>query len=209
MLLTFMRRRRSATLLAAFVLLPSSACIDLGKDYVEKQQYVLEVELPGRSISPTTIDEIIAVRTFTAGPGLEDPGLVYRTADVRYESDFYNEFFVPPSELVTSAVRKWMRAAHIFRAVVDPGSLEQADYVIDGCVTKLYGDYREQPRACLEIQLFLTHYGESGPEIVFHKTYSETEPAEAKKPDELVAAFNRALVRILKAWEAEFPAGLR
>ena len=60
MLLTFMRRRRSATLLAAFVLLPSSACIDLGKDYVEKQQYVLEVELPGRSISPTTIDEIIA-----------------------------------------------------------------------------------------------------------------------------------------------------
>ena len=96
-----------------------------------------------------------------------------------------------------------MRDMAAFRAVVDPGSLVEADYVIDGCVTKLFGDYRGEPAACLEIQLFLTRYSAGGPELVFSKTLSEREEARSKEAEELVAAFNRALGRVLGALEGD------
>jgi ABC-type uncharacterized transport system auxiliary subunit len=138
-----------------------------------------------------------------AGPGLDGPGLVYRVAEARYESDFYHEFFVPPSDFVTTALRRWMADAGLFQAVVEPGALTETDYVIDGCVSRLLGDYRDRPEAQLELQIFLTHFGEKGPEIAFHREYTEIEPLREKDPEELVAAFRRALARILSRCESD------
>jgi len=180
-----------------------AGCVGLSKDYVEKQQYVLEVVRKAEPVPGRAVDAIVSVRSFTAGPGLDGRGLVYRTDDARFEQDFYHEFFVVPTELVTGELRRWMRDMAAFRAVVDPGSLVEADYVIDGCVTKLFGDYRGEPAACLELQLFLTRYGPGGPELVFSTTLSERVVAESKEPEQLVAAFNRALERALAALEGD------
>ena len=185
------------------LLVAGTGCIDLSKDYVEKQQYVFDVVRPVDPVPMPKVDAILSVRSFTAGPGLDDLGFVYRTGEARFEQDFYHEFFVAPTELVTAEVRRWMRDMQAFRAVVDPGALVESDYVVDGCITKLFGDYRGKPAACLEVQFFLTHYGDAGPELVFSKTFTEREEAAKKKPEELVAAFNRALARTLEALEED------
>lgn len=200
-----LRFARPSLLGLLFLTASMNACLDLSRGYVERYQYALEVQ---RSPSPDTklappAAGVLGVRPFVAGPGLDGPGLVYRVAEARYESDFYHQFFVPPTDFVTTALRRWMADAALFQAVVEPGSLTEADYVIDGCVSRLLGDYRDRPEAQLQLQIFLTHFGEEGPEIAFHREYTANEPLDEKDPEELVEALRRALARILSRCESD------
>ena len=83
------------------------------------------------------------------------------------------------------------------------GRVWRETYVIDGCVSRLLGDYRDRPEAQLELQIFLTHFGKKGPEIAFHREYTDIEPLREKDPEELVLALRRALARILSRCESD------
>ena len=192
-----------------------AGCVSFTRGYVEKRYYALHA--PRGSVSSAATGDtgpiaeaVLSVRTFSGGPGLEGPQLVHRVAEGRYEADFYNEFFVPPGDFVTAAVRRWMADSGLFRVVLEPGSLAEADYVLEGGLTELFSDDREERSfAVLEIQVFLTKTKVGGPEVVFHREYAEREPLEGNEPDELVAAMSRALTRILFSCEADLATYLR
>jgi hypothetical protein len=131
---------------------------------------------------------------------------VYRTSKSGYESDFYNEFLASPSAMITDIMRNWLSASRLFRRVLDPGSQIDPTHIIEGNITALYGDFRDNssPKAILEMRIFLleTETGEE-PLPIFGKTYTSSIDIESEDPEGLVEALGRCLEGVLSTLESD------
>ena len=153
-----------------------AGCVNLEKGYPEKRYFILDASRDEDISSPDT-ENVLTVRRFRVSPKYEGKGLVYRHGELRYESDFYNEFFVSPVSMFTEEIRKRLAGSGLFKHVVDPSSILDTTYVLEGAVTALYGDYRVStaPKAVLEIQFFLLQETDSNPKIIFQNQYPRGE----------------------------------
>ena len=191
-------RRAVLGLLAAGAL---GGCVSgLSKPAPEKRHYVLNAARPGRAPTPAN-GLVLLMRRFTIDPAYQDRGIVTRTDGVTASSDFYNEFFVDPAQLVSGQVMAWLQAAGLFSEVVGPTSALAATHVLEGHVVKLYGDLSGAPAAVLELQLLLMDVRAGGNRVLLHPDYDKREPAAGKDPAALVQAWNKALADSLTAFE--------
>jgi cholesterol transport system auxiliary component len=181
-----------------------AGCLQLNKSYPEKQFYALEVSRPGGA-SATAPGAILRVRRFAAAPQFEGRGLVYRTGEWRYESDFYHEWFIAPSALVTHQVERWLAASGLFRHVLDPGSALEETQALEGTIEELYGDYRDAtaPKAVLALRVRLSREAAGVSRIVLDQDYRQAVTVPDESPDALVRAWNEELQAILAGLEAD------
>ena len=171
----------------------------------DKKYYVLDVVRQAEPIR-TDAESILEVRRFTIDSAFAGKGLVYRTGEFEYKSDFYNEFLVSPAAMITDKTNNWLAESGLFGTVPDVGSLVDPTHVIEGNITALYGDFRDSssPKAVMEMRLFLLKAkatGESTP--IFGKTYRATIDIESKIPQDLVKAFDKCLEDILISLEKD------
>ena len=150
---------------------------------------------------------VLEVRNFTIDSTFSSKGLVYRIGELEYESDFYNEFLVSPSAMVTEKTRTWLSNAGFCIRVLDPGSQVDPTHLIEGNITELYGDFRDKssPIAVMEIRLFMLEAKKTGiePVNIFGKTYTSSVALESKSAHGLVEAFERCLTEILTKVERD------
>ncbi len=179
-------------------------CINLERSYPEKRYFILDVSRDVGISSPDT-GIVLTVRRFRISPQYEGKGFVYRLADLSYESDFYNEFFIPPASLITEEIRQRLAGSGLFRHVVTPSSHLDTAYVLEGAVTALYGDYSVSaaPKAVLEMQFFLLDETSTSPKIIYQSQYRKEEPLKGNTPDALVKSWNNALDQILTEFETD------
>ncbi|HLC17038.1 MAG TPA: hypothetical protein VJL89_12520 [Thermodesulfovibrionia bacterium] len=121
-----------------------TGCISLKKTYPEKHQFMLDV--PQRSTGASSADtaSVLLIRSLNVSPLYENKGFVYFKGQHTYASDFYNEFFIEPGPMLTEALRKWLNSAGLFAHVLSkPGEI-LPDYILEGTVTALYGDYSQE-----------------------------------------------------------------
>lgn len=193
-----------AAILVLAALLAAGCTVAPEKAYPVKHQYVLHAE---RDDAPEagSAGPNLRVRLFRASSPFSGTQLVYRRSDVRFETDFYNEFFAPPASMITAQARRWLGASNAFGSVVDVGSLVNARYLLEGNIVTVHGDYAnaEKPTAVLEIQFFLIDDSGNENAIVFHKTYRKTAPLASDEPVKLVKGLNTCLREILKSLEAD------
>jgi cholesterol transport system auxiliary component len=190
-------------IIGVFGLFPFIAgCINLEKSYPEKRYFTLDASR-AEDVTSTDTEKVITIRRFRVSPKYEGKGLVYRLKEVNYESDFYNEFFISPSSMFTEEIRKRLAGSGLFKYVVEPSSLLDSTYSLEGAVTSLYGDYRVNtaPKAVLEIQFFLLQETDSNPKIIYQSQYHKEEPFKNNTPDELVKSWNSAFNQILTEFE--------
>lgn len=129
---------------------------------------------------------------------------MYRTDDVRYEADFYNEWFVSPNAMLTEQVMNWLTNAGLFQYVMDSSAPLSATRILDGTVTALYGDYRAtSPKAVLGLQFFLIDQAASPADIVWHQEYRQEVEVTERSPEALVRGWNAALRLILTALDED------
>ncbi|MHC4207131.1 MAG: hypothetical protein ACYSTT_20955, partial [Planctomycetota bacterium] len=152
------------------------------------------------------------VRRFTIASAFNSKSLIYRVGEFEYESDFYNEFLVSPTAMITEKVRNWLTESGVALRVLDPGSNIDPTHIIEGNVIALYADFRSKsaPKAIMEIRIFLLetkNETESG--IVFGKTYTSSVGLESQSPDDLISAFDRCLVEILTNLEKDLAQNLQ
>ncbi len=176
-----------------------------GRQAYDKRYYVLNAVRRAESI-PVETDSVLEVRRFTIDSAFGGKGLVYRTGEFEYESDFYNEFLVSPAAMITDKVRNWLSGSGIFKTVVDSGSQVDPTHVIEGNITALSGDFRDtsSAKANIEMRIFLLRVkagGESNP--VLGKTYQAAIGIESKGAEGLVEAFDKCLEDILSALERD------
>lgn len=182
----------------------TAGCVSLKKSYPQKRYYLLHAARPGQA-PPAADGAALKVRRFGVSPAFAGRELVYRTGELTYESDFYNQFFSTPGHLVTEGARRWLAASGLFGHVVDSASRLEARYVLEGMVVVLYGDYREKeaPRAVLGVQFLLLDDAPSAPEVVFQREYSAKQPLKGTSADALVEGWAQALRSVLEALERD------
>jgi len=185
---------RAALLL--FVL--SAGCVSLERSYPEKRYFVVELAENTQRSNPAG-DQTLLVSGLRVSPRYADKSFVYRTSEAGYESDFYNQFLTSPDIMLSEELRKGLAASPAFKYVVGPSSQLQPNYVLEGSVNALYGDFRnlDKPTAVLEIEFFLHNEDIVNPGIVLQKRYTKTASISGRSPEALVKGWSQALGAIL------------
>ena len=186
-----------------------AGCVNLEKGYPEKRYFILDASRDEDISSPDT-GKVLTVRRFRVSPKYEGKGLVYRHGEFSYEYDFYNEFFVSPVSMFTEEIRKRLAGSGLFKHVVDPSSLLDSTYILEGAVTALYGDYRAStaPKAVMEIQFFLLQETDSNLKIIFQSQHHKEEPFKGNTPDGLINSWNTAFSQILTEFENDLKSNI-
>lgn len=151
------------------------------------------LELPP---APTTETDPVPVElgSVRVAPAFAGKGLVYRLGPHRYESDFYNEWFLNPRDHVEQLLReRWIGEDAGVRLVADART-EPGAWQVDMLVTGLHADL-EGPApgvAVLGMRVFVrdrdrTRLWELDRRI----------PLESRSPDALVAALSRGMNELL------------
>ena len=188
----------------AAVILEVGGCIRLAKGPPEKHYYALEVTRPSESPAPST-GAILKIRKLRISPRFEGTEIVYRTGEARYQSDFYNEWFITPSAMLTQQLQNWLSHARLFQHVVDTSSSLEAGCLLEGVVNALYGDLRQNgsPKAVFMMQIVLIRDRPAREEIVFRREYQEVMDAADSSPDALVTGWNHGLRQSLMRLEED------
>jgi len=101
--------------------------------------------------------------------------------------------------MLSEEVRKGLAVSPAFKYVIGPSNQLQPNYVLEGSVNALYGDFRNlnAPAAVLEIEFFLHSEDSANPGVVMQKRYMKTVPLSGRSPDALVKGWGQALGAIL------------
>jgi uncharacterized lipoprotein YmbA len=176
----------------------------LRKQSPAKLRYLVEAKRPGGPTTATA-QATLRVRNLQIAAPFEGKGFVYRNSGQNYETDFYHEFLIPPQLMLTEQVRQWLGASGLFRAVPGPASKLDSSHSLEGDVTALYGDFRDQatPKVVLEIHFLIVNDQGSSPQIVLQKSYRQEVKAESHSPEALVAGWSNVLAKILAELERD------
>src|SRR5450631_911370 len=93
-----------------------------------KQTYLLDPRPPAKAAAPVHLASL-KVGSIAVGTSFRGRSFVYREDDLRYESDFYNEFFVSPSAMFTADAGNALAAAGIFREGLPASANALGDFV--------------------------------------------------------------------------------
>lgn len=185
-------------------------CTSVDKQPLVKQRYSLNVSRSGERSSDTAAG-VLKVRRFRVSSDFEGNGLVYRTGDVNYESDFYNDFLSSPASIITDTSQNWLEESGVFVNVTDDTSVVESGYVLEGKVVALYGDYvnTDEPKAVAEIMFSVINNKTGKDSMAFQKTYKCSEAINSCRPTDLVRGFNLCVKEILTEFEQDLRESLR
>ena len=191
--------QRGALLLMIFLI----GCVSLEKSYPDRRYFALEL-VTGKSPNYTG-DRILSVASLRISPRYADRSFVYRTSTAAYEADFYNQFLTAPDSMISEELRKGLAASELFKYVVGPSNPLQPNYVLEGSINALYGDFRDpsRPAAVLEIEVFLYNQ-DAG--VSLQKRYEKSVPLSEKSPEALIKGWDQALADIVAALLADLKA---
>ncbi len=182
-----------------------------GRQAYNKKYYVLSATRQSQPTGAQT-DLILEVRRFTIDSAFAGKGLVYRTGQFEYESDFYSEFLVSPSAMITEKTRNWLSGSGLFKRVLDIASQIDPTHSLEANITALYGDLRDKasPQAKMEIRVFLLKVqAAEEPVPVFGQTYRFSVGIESEGPEGLLEALDRCLANILSNLERDLTQATR
>ena len=184
-----------------------TGCVNIDRRYPEKQFFVLDASR-NEKLSASTSDAVLKIQRFHVASQFEGKDFVYRRGDLNYESDFYNEFLISPGVMIAEEVNKWLTQSGLFQQVISFLSLIEPTFYLEGVVSALYGDYRNNhsPEAVLEVQFFLVRNISARPVTVFEKTYRQKTVLKEKSPAALAEGWSRSLEHILSQFESDLKA---
>jgi cholesterol transport system auxiliary component len=188
--------RASLVVVAACALAIAGGC-SFTRPAPVKAQYLLSPKTPPVAAKPQPGTLRIGIVN-VAGP-FRDRNFVLKVGDLRYETDYYDEFVVPPSAILAEQTSRALSRSRAFAHVGAPGAPVQADYVLDGFVSALYADHTVQGRckAVIAINYYLSQ-ADTGSGVPFwSEDYRREVDCGAGDADAYVAALNTALSEIL------------
>lgn len=185
----------SARTFVCLLMITLTGCLNLSKSYPEKRSFVLDVGAPPQE-TPANSTKVLKINRLRVSPLFAGRAMVYRTADLQYESDFYDEWFVTPSVLVTQQLQNWLAHSGRFQLVLQGTNHIEPTHFLEGTVTEFYGDFRESPHAILGIEFHLLDAMNEG-KLSFRRTYHQQIPLTDRSPDALARGLTEALRTVL------------
>ncbi|MFO8004015.1 membrane integrity-associated transporter subunit PqiC [Thioalkalivibrio sp.] len=181
--------------LALLVALGSGCTLVPERPALDRAWFLLEVPEAARAEQPGAFIELSSVRI---APAFAAKGLVYRLGPYRYESDFYNEWFLSPREHVEQLLReRWTRAGGPVTLIPDASTHPQARQ-LDILITALHGDLHTEGRGVARVGLRAFVQGREDPQ--FWELEQQVELG-ARTPQALVAALSSGMAALLEDLE--------
>ena len=190
--------RRAAGAVALFAIAAVLASCSFSRPAPVKRTFLLEPVMPATVAAPKPA--VLRVGVVNVGAPFRGRAFVYRQDELKYEADYYNEFFVTPAAMLSEATAKAMAVANAFRRVVPPGATaDEGDYVLDGFASELYGDARDaaKPAAVLAVTFYLSSAKSAIPSVLWSREYRQRVAFTGSDPEALARAWNAALSTIL------------
>ena len=161
-----------------------------------KQQYLLDPPAPPAAAKSQSTS--VRVGGINVAAPFRGRNLVLREADLRYETDYYSEFLVPPATMIAELTARALERSKAFARVVPPGYSAETDWVLDGFVSALYADERDGKK--LSADVAVSYYlfpstGGSGMPMWTHD-YQKHVPLKGSTIDAYAAALNAAFGEI-------------
>ena len=182
----------------------SPGCARFHKSFPDIKTYSLDAG-PGKHAAFSGPPISVRLNTMEVAPQFADRYLTYRTDEMSYESDFYNQLMASPAVIIRDQAREWLQASPVIEYILPAGSSVESYYLIDGRVLEFYGDYRrpDEPKAVLKIEWTLSKSATEGREVVFQKVYPETFSISGTSPRLLLQGWDQTLIKILSAFEGD------
>jgi cholesterol transport system auxiliary component len=186
----------TATLVClSLVITTASGCVDLKKSYPEKRSFVLDVGVPPQH-TPSNSSIVLRINKFRISPLFAGRAMVYRVADLQYETDFYDEWFVAPATLVTQQVQQWLSRSSGFQMVMLGTNHVEPTHLVEGTVTEFYGDFRAAPLAVFGLELYVLDALRDRPPFL-RRTYRQEVRLKDRSSEALAIGLSEALTTIL------------
>lgn len=180
-----------------------SGCVTLERSYPEKRYFMIEASEGKHATDRGT--SVLSVPNLYISPRYADRNFIYRTSETEYEADFYNQFLSAPATMISEEVRQTLASAAPFKFVVGSTNSLIPNYVLEGSINVLYGDFRNPaaPAAVMEIEFFLHNENPGNPGMVLQKRYRESVPLKETSPEALVRGWSEALEGIIDVFVAD------
>lgn len=159
------------------------------------RQYVLEYPPPLAREAPA-VDGVLKVARFTADRLYASPAMLYRQGEYRRDAYRDRRWRVPPAEMVTDFLKRDLRAAGLFRAVLtarDPG---EPRFQLEGWLEEfLEADEGKGRKASLVATVALRDASAAGADglIAFQKTYRCESLFTGQEGADFAGAMSRAM----------------
>lgn len=177
-----------------------SGCVKLWHDSLDLKSYMIEAP---RGI--TSVDEPLAnkvwIDTVSVLPPYNIRNLILRKSDVEYETTYYSDLLLSPSENFRNTFYIWFSASGIFREVSLTNRKDMSHRLVVSIV-QFYGDSLSE-EAVLTIRVTLLDELTSGISVLFSKSYEQKVAIGELIPENLIRAYNQALSQILLECEVD------
>jgi cholesterol transport system auxiliary component len=195
-----MRAGRFCCLAALALALAACSLGRIGKPLPPPITYTIEASAQQTSPSSSLRRQhSLRVGRMRVAAAYSGTALLYRMNEVRVVSDPYNQLIAEPGPMLADQIAAWLERARLFQSVAHPDTSLPADYVLEGTVTELYGDFRpgQAPAAVLAIQLVLIDLTGTLPRSTYTQVIAQRVKLPAASPDALVRGYGQALTALL------------
>ena len=192
-----MHRPRLAFISVFAAALLVAGCSAISRSAPVRQTFLLDPAPPQVVSQPRP--GALRVGAINVAAPFRGKAFVYRMDELRYETDYYVEFLVPPATMLTEQTARALIRARPFARVGGPGSGGDAEWVLDGFASALYADVREagKPAADIAITYYVTAAGGSAQTPVWQREYRRHAPMRDASAVAYAEALNLAFGEIV------------
>jgi cholesterol transport system auxiliary component len=196
-----MKQHPWLSLLLLLVLL-AGGCLRVEQQYPERMFFALTTERFRNPLAPD--GPTLGLIPLQVLAPFNRSSFIYRYDTVRFEADYYNHFLSSPERLLHAEMLRWLTASGLFARVVDgTGSRHAGDFLLEGSVSALYGDYRKpgDPLAVLAFDFAL--FGHAPTALLWSGHYRYELPLAEPTAPALAIAWREGLARIMSDLEED------
>jgi ABC-type uncharacterized transport system auxiliary subunit len=193
------------------VVIGLSGCLGAAGSAPPVRQYVLEYAAP-RIADGAVVAETIKVGHFTAARVLAGPAMLTRQRPFRLDAYHEHRWRVPPAEMAEDLLRRDLRRAGIFRAVLSPRDAEETRFMLEGGVEEFFEAGEEAGRkAVLVATLTLLDLSrqEVSARVVFQRSYRAEAPFKTEGAAGFAEAMSSAMAELSKQAIADIGQALK
>ena len=198
-----MKTRNSITfIIAVTAMLVTSGCVKIWRKSIDQKTYMLTTQRALEPIKSPLADKlwIDAVRVL---PPFNVRSLILRDNDVQFETSYYSELLISPSENFQNNFYTWFSDSGIFQHVSMSG-FSESSHKLSVSVIRFYGNLEEgDKKTVLSIKATLFDERADGMRVLFSKDYDQEEAIANMSAAELIRSYNRSLSKILTACEKD------
>lgn len=159
--------------------------------------YTLEYDSP--AVPGQQARAVIALSRFGVAPEFNTAKIVYRDLSFGRQEYAYHQWRSTPQALVADYLRRDLQHSGLFLAVSRPGSSLAPTHQLEGMIEE-WMEVDEEDRwlatAGLTVTLLDLRARDIPDQILFQRTYRESEPAAKKNPGSVVEAMSRVMRRL-------------